>query len=47
MGAQYVHGVAFPLTDAALEKLSKLKSGALTYVQLVRYYFFHLYIYFY
>jgi len=34
MGAQYVHGVAFPLTDPALDKLSKLKTGAITYVQL-------------
>jgi len=34
MGSQYVHGVSFPVTDAALEKLQKLKNGALTYVQL-------------
>jgi len=34
MGTQYVHGVSFPVTDAALDKLQKLKNGAITYVQL-------------
>jgi len=34
MGTQYVHGVSFPVTDAAMDKLQKLKNGSITYVQL-------------